>query len=292
MIDPVVAEFVIAILLPGSLMFMMLGLGAGLTPHHLVAPLRRPWPYIVGLFGQMLMLPAAAFGVAIMARLEPTLAIGLVIIAAAPGGIASNVVTVLVRGDMALSVLLTLTSSLLGVITMPLLVGLALDLFGGKQQSIDLPLIDTIRQLMTILVAPLAVGLVLRLRKPTVALQLATLADKSAAPFLVFVLIILTAGSIDFLRHHIAAVGLLVVGYLGLMLVLSFALVRLAGLDGPAQRTVTIEVMLQNSSLALLVALDLLGSEEFAIVPGCYALIMLLFVALLVPIMRKRAMVD
>src|SRR5690606_17136146 len=155
--------------LPASLFLIMIGMGLTLTPKDFREVLIAPKATMFGLLAQVLAVPLAAFALAWSLSLDPLLAVGLVIIAACPGGTTSNIYTYLGGGDVALSVVLTVLSSLVAIVTLPLYTSLALDVFQDASLTIDLPVGRTVISLRVLVIVPLLIAMSLRKCTPQFA---------------------------------------------------------------------------------------------------------------------------
>ncbi|MEM0981965.1 MAG: bile acid:sodium symporter family protein, partial [Cyanobacteria bacterium P01_H01_bin.58] len=164
--------FLTAVFLPLALFIIMLGMGLGLTLSDFHRILVEPKAVLLGLVAQLVMLPAVGFGLAMAFPLTPELAVGLIILAACPGGPTSNLLTYLAKGNVALSITLTAISSLITVFTIPLVVNLAMGTFLGEATALTLPFVTTVIQIAVITLVPVSLGMVLRAKAPQLAAQI------------------------------------------------------------------------------------------------------------------------
>lgn len=160
--------------LPGALFVIMLGLGLPLTPADFKRVFLYPKAAAVGLAVQILLLPLVGFGLANLLPMEPVLAVGLMLLAACPGGATSNLITWLAKGDTALSVTLTAISSFVSVLTIPLILSFSLHWFMGSSQSVQVPFVQTVGQIVVITLIPVSLGMLIRAKKPVLADRLAS----------------------------------------------------------------------------------------------------------------------
>lgn len=239
---------------------IMLGMGLTLQAADFVAVLRRPAVIGLGLLLQFGLMPLVAWGVATGLDLAPALLAGMVLVGASPGGTASNVICYLARGDLALSVTLTTASTLLAVVATPLLTLW----YAGR--TVPVPTLDLLLDVLRIVILPVAAGVLLnRLAGARLALL------KRALPLIsvvaiVWIIAIIVALNRDNLGQVAALVVLAVILHNSLGLALGYALARLVGLPLAMARTVAIEVGMQNSGLA--VALAVKHFSAMAAVPG------------------------
>ena len=273
-------------LAPILLALMMLGMGMGLVPADFARLVRVKRPALTGLFGQMVVLPGLGFGLAALAPVSPEVACGLSILASAPGGPGSNLVALLAGADVALSVSLTAVNSVLAVLTVPVLVGAATRWFLGEAQ---VPSVGSLAGLgggvFVLTTVPVAIGMAVKHWRPTWAAR----ADRPVrvGSFLLLLLLIVGVAieESDRLPTLLAQAGAVDVALCALGMAAGFGLARLAGLPGPQQRTLVIEVGVQNgaltvgdfvmvNALALLVT-DVLGSTALAVPVLVYSPVML-----------------
>ncbi len=261
------------IFLPVTLAIITLGMGLSLTQKDFRRIFLQPKAVIIGLCCQMILLPLIAFGIATIFRMDPLFKVGLMIIAACPGGATSNLVTYLLRGNVALSISMTALNSLITLITIPLIVTLALETFVHQDASIHLRVGQTILNVFLITIVPAYTGTRIRKWKPVFADSL----ERPLRFILPLLLLVIYAGVIflsgegesasrkDFIRIFPLALILNIVAMIsGMLVARSF---RLKVIN---QFTITIEVGLQNSALAIFVASSLLKNNTMALVPVVY----------------------
>ncbi|TVQ38011.1 MAG: bile acid:sodium symporter family protein [Geminicoccaceae bacterium] len=268
-------QYVTSIFIPLGLAFIMGAVGLGLGWRDFGALRHQPLAVAAGLAGQMLLLPAAAFLIAWAFALPPLAAIGLVLVACVPGGVTSNFITVLARGDAALSVVLTALSTTLGVVTIPLVLALAVVVFDGALGLPDrLPLFDTVRAVLLVTAIPMGVGMTLRALQPRLADALLVPARQLAT--LVFALIVVLAFSGDWavVETHWLSVGPAVLAFNLAAISLGFALGRLTGLGARATITLGVECGLQNVALALFLGGTVLGAPALMVPAILYVIAM------------------
>ena len=278
--------FVTDVVLPLALAFIMLALGLGLTFDDFVRVARHPRDFAVGAASQIVVLPAVAFLLASIWPMAPELALGLMIIAAAPGGVTSNLLTSFARGDVALSISLTAVISLLSVITIPLVVVFAYGHFIGEQAMQDITVADTAISVFLIVTVPVTIGLLVRRYAERFALRVEPAARAVSA-----VLFVLVLAASDHTRNannlatYYSQAGLATLALNVLMMAIAYLLARLFA-SGAKQRTaIAIECGLQNGTLAIAIAVLLFGGGLATVPAATYSLTMfvtaLIFVALL-----------
>lgn len=277
-----VIESVLSIYVPIALMVLMFGMGLQLVGMDWARLLRSPKAVWVGLIGQFMLMPFIAFSLVLFLSLPVELAAGIVILAACPGGIGSNSISLLVGADIALSVTLTALSSVLALLTVPIIVGLGLVLINFETESISqaneirLPLATTIKQLLLVMVLPLSAGMVVR----RYARRFAQNSERWFRFGNLLVLLVLLLGAfavgLDFLLDNfIVLVSVALVLNLGSLLG-GFLLARIVGLASRQRLTIAIETGIQNVGVGMLIALNVLHKPDWIVVPGVYSIVMML----------------
>ena len=261
------------LLLPLALGVIMLGLGMGLTLADFRRVLRYPRAVLVGLGLQTLFLPWVAFGLALCLDLAPPLAVGLMLLAASPGGATANIYSHLARGDVALNITLTAINSLLCLLTMPLVVDLSLRYFMGAGQYVPPPVAKVV-EAAVIIVVPVAAGMLVRHFAPGFVAA-------SARPLRVFTITVLgllvavaMAQSWQVLPGWIAGVGLACLLFNLASLGWGYAVPLALRLPRPQAVAVSLEIGIHNSTLALFIALNVLATPAMAIPAAVYSLVM------------------
>lgn len=263
--------------LPVSLFLIMIGMGMTLTPKDFHEVIVAPRATLFGLLAQVLLLPLVAFGLAMMLPLTPALAVGLIVIAACPGGTTSNLFAYLGRGDVALSIVLTVLASLITIVTLPMFVSWGLRAFSDHELEIQLPVVRTVVALVAIVLVPVLIGMTVRKFAPRVAQG----GEKLVGLFGLVVLVVVVAAimmqlgerMLELLRQGgLAAIVLNVVG-----LLIGLVGGRLIGLPRQQAFTVAIELGIKNGTLGLLVTLTLLDSSEMSVPAAVYGVLMFVF---------------
>ncbi|MEE3849724.1 bile acid:sodium symporter family protein [Gordonia sp. LSe1-13] len=275
----------VAVGLPIALAVIMFGLGLSLTvaDFRRVAHNTRAIAVILGC--QMLLLPLVAFGLTVVFDLEPYLAVGLMILAASPGGTTSSVYSHLFRGDVALNVTLTAINSLLGLISLPIVVNLALNHFVGSDESVGMQPAKLL-QVFAVVLIPVILGMVVRHRRP----EFAARADKPVRIVSIVLLIGVVLGALlgeEKAMEYLARVGVVTTLFCVLSLLLGYLVPRVAGLTRGQSIASGFEVGIHNSTLAIAVALTALDNSEMAIAPAVYGILMFPLAALFGFAVRK-----
>jgi BASS family bile acid:Na+ symporter len=281
------AEILKQLALPIALFAVLFGMGLSLVPEDFRRVVLKPKAKIVGLACQLLMLPAVALVLALLFRLPGELAVGLMVLAACPGGATSNVITHLAKGDTALSVTLTAISSMVCVFTIPWVVGASMEFFMGTSAAVALPFWKTLGQLTVVTIVPILCGMAVRRVRPALAQRL----ERPASIFsLIFLAIIIAAAVLQEkdLAQQFALAGPAAISLNVLTMILSFTAGWLAGLPRTQRITISIESGIQNGTLALAITLGLLDNPHIAMPSVVYSLFMFVTGALMIALFGRR----
>lgn len=264
------------IILPVALAMIMLGMGLSLKLEDFQRITKYPKAASVGLFSQIVLLPMIGFAIAKIVSMPPTIAVGLMMIAIAPGGVSSNMITYLAGGDVALSVTLTVFSSLITIFTIPLFANLALNHFLGQSSNISLPIGTTMGQIFLITIIPIAIGMYINYQFPKLANSLEKVTTRLAIAFLVLIILILVIREWNKLPEFILQAGLGVVLLNLSSMAAGFGISKLLKLNTAQQICVAIEVGIQNGTLAISITAGILNNQDMAIPAAIYSLFMYL----------------
>ncbi|MER7041488.1 bile acid:sodium symporter family protein [Streptomyces microflavus] len=258
--------------LPIALVIIMFGLGLSLTTDDFRRVTRSPKAVVVALVLQVLVLPLVAFGLVKIFDLDPLLAVGVMLLAASPGGTTANLFSHLFRGDVALNITLTAINSVLAAITIPIITNLAIDHFDAEG---DLGLqLGKVVQVIAIVLIPVAVGMAVRRRSADFAAR----ADRPVRIFSIVVLVIVSVGALlgerENLADYMQQVGLVTGIFCLASLTLGYAGARLLRLDKRQAIASSMEVGIHNTTVALTIALSVLESTEVAIPSAVYSVLM------------------
>ncbi len=279
--------FVTNVVLPLSLAFIMFTLGLGLTASDFVRVIQQPKDFFVGAVSQVVLLPIVAFILVTLWPVSPEIALGVMIIAAAPGGVTSNLLTAFGRGDVALSISLTAVISLLSVLTIPLIVVFSYGQFIGEQVEGDVSVARTAVSVFLIVTVPVLIGLAVRRYAEAFSLRVEPAARKVSAALFVLVLL----GAILQERNNIvdfyAEAGLVTLALNVVMLGLAWLLGSMFGSGVPQRIAISIECGLQNGTLAIAVATLLFGGGPAVIPAATYSLTMFATALILIYYLRR-----
>lgn len=261
-------------LLPFALAFIMWGMGLSLVTDDFKRVVVYPKAVFMGLFNQIILLPIITFSLVIWFGVTTELAVGMMILAACPGGATSNLISHLAKGDTALSITLTAFSSLFTVISVPLIVNFALVYFMPEGKAMQLDVSHTILSVVLVVILPVAIGMFVRSRKPKFAEKMGNPIKYISA---IFLLLIISGAAIKESTQVVAYMKLIGPVCLVLNVVtlsIGYFSGRLAKLTTRQSFTVAIETGIQNGTLGIGVAATLIGSPAMTIPAAIYSLIM------------------
>ncbi len=274
-------ESIYKIFVPSGLILLMFGMGMQLVPEDWRRVVRYPRAVFVGLFGQFVLLPAIAIVLLYGTSLPLAVSAGVLILAVCPGGVVSNTVSYLARADIPLSVTLTAMSSILALVTVPLVLHFGLDLLqsarqvAGEADIVALPVRSTVIQLLVLVFLPLLAGMAVRRYVRGFAVR----SDRWMRGAGILILLVLLIGSValefDFFMQNLNRLWSLLLVFNLATLLGGYALAFAFGLDRVRRLTVAIEVGIQNVALGAMIALNILEQPEWAVVPSVYSLVMM-----------------
>lgn len=262
------------IFLAVSLIIIMLGMGLSLVADDFKRILIYPKAVLVGLTNQIIILPIIGFAVASIFPLKPEIAVGIMILAACPGGPTSNLITHLAKGDIALSVTLTALSSLLTIITIPFIVNFGLTHFLEKGQIIQLDPVQTIMQIMVIILIPVSIGMMVRRYKESFALKMEKPVRIASSIVITLVIIGILIKDKDNLVFYFQEAGIAAFFLNAATMLVGFYSSKLFQIKNDKAISISIESGIQNGTLAISIAIVLLGNSAFAIAPAIYSILM------------------
>jgi len=278
---------VIDVFLPLALAFIMFALGLGLTGNDFLRVVKQPRDFFVGALSQIILLPIIAFILVKIWPIAPELAIGVMIIAAAPGGVTSNLLTSFAKGDVALSVSLTAIISLLCVITIPFIVLTSVGLLADSSITQDISLIDMARDMFLIVTVPVILGMLFRRFASGMALSFEPIAKKISTFLFVLVLLGAIAAERENIVSYFAQAGLITLILNVVMMVVAYFVAQSLASGTEQKKCITIECGLQNGTLAIFVATSIFGGGIYVIPAATYSLIMFATSLIFVYLIRK-----
>lgn len=275
------------IFLPLSLAFIMFSLGLGLTIEDFSRVIKQPKDFLIGLICQIILLPIVAFLIVKIWPISPELAIGVIIISVAPGGVTSNILTFLSKGDVALSISLTAIVSLLSVITVPYVLISSIYLLGYDSLIKDISLLSMAIQMFLIVAIPTLIGMILRKFLTNFAIKFANITNKISIFLFVFVLIGAIVSEKDNIIEYFAEAGLVTLFLNILMMILAFYIASFFGSAPPQKKAISIECGLQNGTLAIFIGTTLFNGGAYIIPAATYSIIMFITSLIFIFFVRK-----
>ena len=271
---------------PICLALIMLGLGLGLSVKDFTRILRTPKDFFVGFFSQLVILPIVALGVALALDLPTALAIGLMIISAAPGGVTSNVLTKFADGDVALSISLTAVISLISIITVPFIVINSAN-FLGVSVSSEISISGVALKMALVVTVPVIIGMIIRGFAENFILSKINIINKLTGWLFVFVFAAIWIEEKDNILDYLAQAGLAVLILNIVMMVLAFFIAKKFVSGIAQQKCIALECGLQNGTLAVFVATLIFDDIAYMVPTAAYALIMYITGFIFIYILRK-----
>jgi BASS family bile acid:Na+ symporter len=271
---------------PICLAFIMLGLGLGLSLKDFTRILRVPKDFFVGFFSQLVILPIVALGVALILNLSAPLAVGLMIIAAAPGGVTSNVLTKFANGDVALSISLTAVVSLISIISVPFIVITSADILGVKI-STNISMTGIALKMALVVTVPVIIGMVIRGFAENFILSKINIINKITGWLFVFVFAAIWIEEKDNIFDYLAQAGLAVLILNVVMMTLAYFIAKKFVSGVAQQKCIALECGLQNGTLAVFVATLIFDDIAYVIPTAAYALIMYITGFIFIYFLRK-----
>ena len=275
------------VILPLALAFIMFVLGLGLTGADFLRVIKQPRDFLVGSFSQIILLPIIAFILVKIWPLAPELAIGVMIIAAAPGGVTSNLLTSFAKGDVALSISLTAIISLLCVVTIPFIVLTSVEFLGGTQITQNISLLNMSRDMFLIVTVPVVFGMLVRKFFSSAALKLEPIAKKVSIVLFVLVLLGAILAEKQHIEDYFKQAGLITLALNIIMMVIAYYVAQNFASGTKQKKCITIECGLQNGTLAIFVATTIFGGGMYVIPAATYSLIMFVTSLIFIYLVRK-----
>ena len=275
------------VILPLALAFIMFVLGLGLTGTDFLRVIKQPRDFFVGALSQIILLPIIAFILVKIWPIAPELAIGVMIIAAAPGGVTSNLLTSFAKGDVALSISLTAIISLLCVITIPFIILTSVGLLSDSSLTQDISLFSMSRDMFLIVTAPVVLGMLVRKFVSGVALKFEPIAKKISILLFVLVLLGAIAAERENVISYFAQAGLITLALNVVMMVVAYYIAQFFASGVKQKKCITIECGLQNGTLAIFVATSIFGGGMYVIPAATYSLIMFATSLIFIYLVRK-----
>ncbi len=280
---------IVTTIAPVALALIMLGLGASLTVKDFTRVASNPKDFFIGIFCQLILLPIVAYFLIIILRTPVELALGVMLIAAAPGGVTSNVLTKFANGDVALSISLTAITSLISIVSVPYVVFLSIEIFDITYVKKDVSMLSISLKMFFVVTVPVIIGMIMRKLWGNFIVNNMKIINKISIGLFCIVFIAIYIEEWDSIVMFITKAGAIALTLNVTMMVIAFYIAKFFTTGVAQRRCISLEAGLQNGTLAVFVGLQLFGSNMTYMVPtAAYALIMMITSVIFVLILRKQ----
>ena len=275
---------------PLILALIMLGLGLGLKFEDFTRVLKVPKDFFIGLFSQLIILPIIAYVLILILKTPPEIAIGVMIIAAAPGGVTSNILTKFANGDVALSISLTAVISLISIVSVPLIIFTSADLFGITNVAQNISMLGIALKMFLVVTVPVILGMIIRKYAENFISSKVEMFNKLNIIFFVIFFIAAFYEERENLINFIIQAGLISLILNISMMVIAYYLAKTFASGIKQQKCIALECGLQNGTLAIFVSTQIFGTDIlYAIPTGAYAIIMYITGLLFVFFLKNKS---
>lgn len=272
--------------LPLALGIIMFGLGLSLTPEDFRRVARSPKPVIVALVCQLLLLPLICFALVKLLDLPALLAIGMMLLAASPGGTSANLFSHLFRGDVALNVSLTAVNSVICIFTLPLITNLAISHY-DQDDSVSLQFAKVV-EVFAIVLVPVAIGMLVRAKATAFALRMDRPVRIGSAVILAVLVLGILADQAENVGDYLADVGVAAALFCAISLVVGYLVPKVFGVREEQAIASSMEIGVHNATLAIYVAVEVLDNTEISVPAAVYSVFMFVFAAIWGYLISKR----
>ena len=273
---------------PIALALIMLGLGLGLTTQDFTRVLRNPKDFLVGFIAQLIILPIVAYLLIKILNTPTEIALGVMIIAAAPGGITSNVLTKFAKGDVALSISLTAIISIISIITVPLIVFTSANILGIDLVSKEINLTGTALKMAGVVAVPVILGMIIRKFADNFISSKISFIDKITGFLFLIVFIAIWIEERENIFEYLSQAGLVVLILNVVMMLIAYNIAKIFASGTEQKKCIAIECGLQNGTLAVFVATQISNEIVYLIPTAAYALIMYITGFLFIYFLRNK----
>ena len=273
---------------PIALALIMLGLGLGLTTQDFTRVLRNPKDFLVGFIAQLIILPIVAFLLIKILNTPTEIALGVMIIAAAPGGITSNVLTKFAKGDVALSISLTAIISIISIITVPLIVFTSANILGIDLVSQEINLTGTALKMAGVVAVPVILGMIIRKFADNFISSKISFIDKITGFLFLIVFTAIWIEERENIFEYLSQAGLVVLILNVVMMLIAYNIAKIFASGTEQKKCIAIECGLQNGTLAVFVATQISNEIVYLIPTAAYALIMYITGFLFIYFLRNK----
>ena len=280
---------IVTTIAPVALALIMLGLGASLTLKDFTRVAQNPKEFFVGLVCQLVVLPIIAYLLIIILRTPIELALGVMLIAAAPGGVTSNVLTKFADGDVALSISLTAITSLISIVSVPYVVFLSIEIFNITYVVKNVSMLEISLKMFFVVTLPVLIGMIIRKFADDFILRNINIINKISIALFIIVFVAIYVEEWNSIVMFLSTAGLIAFTLNVTMMFLAFYIAKFFTTGVAQRRCISLEAGLQNGTLAVFVGLQLFGTNMTYMVPtAAYALIMMITSVIFVLILRRQ----
>ena len=273
---------------PLSLALIMLGLGMSLTIQDFLRVIKTPKNFLVGFISQMILLPVIAFALIKLLNTPIELALGVMLIAAAPGGVTSNVLTKFANGDVALSISLTAIISLISIISVPFIIFLSIDLLNIDYVTKEVSMLGISLKMFFVVTIPVIIGMIVRHFAENFIIKNVLIIQRLSVALFVLIFIAIYVEEWSNIVSFIARAGLIALILNVVMMVVGFYIAKFFATGAAQQKTISLECGLQNGTLAVFVGTQLFDKMVYLVPTAAYALVMMLTSLIFVFVVKKN----
>ena len=280
---------IVTTIAPIALALIMLALGASLTVKDFTRVVQNPKDFFIGIICQLILLPIVAYILIIILRTPIELALGVMLIAAAPGGVTSNVLTKFANGDVALSITLTAITSLISIVSVPYVVFLSIELFDITYVKKEVSMLGISLKMFFVVTVPVLIGMIIRKFADSFIVNNIKIINKISIGLFLIVFIAIYIEEWDSIVMFITKAGLVTFILNVTMMILAYYIAKFFTTGIAQRRCISLEAGLQNGTLAVFVGIQLFGDNMVYMVPtAAYALIMMTTSVIFVLILRRQ----
>lgn len=279
-----------SVFLPITLAIMMMGLGLELTIKDFLRLSRYPKVIFITLFAQLVLLPSIAFFICLILDLPPLLAVGLMLLAASPGGPTANLFSYIYKGDVALNITLTAINTIISIFTLPFIINLSLHYFMSHDSNVTFP-VEKIVQVFLITLIPVIMGMLLRAKFPNLSITVSRPMRLLSIGFLAILLIFAIFRERLNLVEYFASIGTATAILCFSSLFIGYCIPLLMGIPEKMARACTFEIGIHNTAIALTIAISVLNNVTMAIPAGIYTIFMYTFATIFGVLISRQQVV-
>ena len=279
------------IFLPVALGIIMLGLGLSLTIADFQRVVKYPKVIFIGLFCQMIILPVVCFSIAKGFGLAPELAVGLMLLAASPGGSTANLFSHLANGDVALNISLTAFNSILSILMLPLIVNFSIDYFMESGQVVPLQF-KKIIEVFAIVLVPVGIGMIVNAKNPSISIKLEKPVKILSAIFLVLIIVSAIIKEKAHIVEYFQQIGIPALLFNVLSLGIGYFIPRMLRIGKKQAIAIGMEIGIHNGTMAIFIATTVLNDSVMSIPPAIYSLIMFITAGIFGYFVSKKTVAD